>query len=54
MFNEVINMQEAHNQKIVSMVKVGGFNYWDWKFPFIHYKEEELLIATEDKIYKEE
>ena len=39
--------------EVVSVVKMGGYYVWSWKFPFIHFREEELIIATKDKIYKE-
>lgn len=50
-YKELIKFDEEN--EITTMVKCGGYNYWDWKFPFIHYKEEELFISTRKKIYKQ-
>ncbi len=38
-------------EKIVSTITYGGYYYWDFKFPFRHYKEPRLYIATETAIY---
>jgi len=39
-------------EKIVSMVSFGGGDYWDWKFPFRHYRTTSYIVATENGIYK--
>ena len=38
-------------EKVVSTVAYGGYYYWDFEFPFRHYKEPKLYIATETAIY---
>lgn len=40
------------NEKVVSTTQYGGFNYWNAKFPFHHYKEPRFLVATESAIYE--
>ena len=39
-------------EKVVSMIEYGGFSYWDFKYPFKHYKEPRYLVATEKAIYE--
>ena len=39
-------------EKIVSTTTYGGGIYWDFKFPFKHYKEPRYLVATENAIYE--
>lgn len=38
-------------EKVVSTVTYGGYYYWDFNFPFRHYKEPMLYVATETAIY---
>ena len=39
------------DEEIHSIVKVGGYHEWNWKFPFRHLVEEKLNIATENEIH---
>lgn len=41
------------NNEIVSVVTIGGYYYWNLSFPFLHFKEEEILIATRNNIFLE-
>lgn len=36
---------------IVAAVKLGGYYYWNWKFPFRHFKKEEIRVFTKNGIY---
>ena len=49
MKKEILNLED---EEIVSTVKMGGYYRWNWKFPFRHFVEEEVLIATRKKIFK--
>lgn len=40
------------DEEIVSMIQNGGYFYWDFKYPFRHYKEATYLIATKKAIYE--
>lgn len=35
-----------------NITRLGGYYYWNWKFPFRHFKKERLLITTENHIYE--
>lgn len=39
-------------KKITGIVKMGGYHFWNWRFPFRHLKKEELLIFYADALYK--
>lgn len=38
--------------EIVGMVHLGGYYRWSFQFPFRHWVEEDVLIATRGKVYK--
>lgn len=40
------------DKKIVATTTFGGHNYWNFKYPFHHYKEPRFFVATEDAIYE--
>lgn len=46
---DFIQMQDCACE---AMVEYGGFGYWDFKYPFKHYKEPRYLVATEKAIYE--
>lgn len=37
---------------LIIIQKLGGYHYWNWKFPFRHFREETLYAATKTSIYK--
>ena len=39
-------------EEVKSVVRIGGYHYWNWKFPFRHFEKERLLIATKNRIYE--
>jgi len=39
-------------KKVVSLVRIGGYYKWDLKFPFRHFVKEELIVTTENGIFK--
>ena len=39
------------NEKIIKIIKVKKYYYWDLNFPFRHLKKEHILIFTENAIY---
>lgn len=49
-YKEIIEIEKE--MEVVSAVKMGGYYKWNLKFPFRHWVDEELLIATKNKIYK--
>lgn len=53
MKNEYIKIASIpEGEKIVAMTTYGGFFYWNWKYPFRHFKESRYLVATEKAIYQ--
>jgi hypothetical protein len=38
-------------EEVKGVIKLGGYNYWDWKFPFRHFKKEEVRIFTNGGIW---
>ena len=40
------------NEKIIKIIRVKKYYYWDLNFPFRHLKKEHILIFTENAIYK--
>ena len=42
----VKEFRKKFGEEIHSITKVGGYYYWDWSFPFRHFRKEELYIAT--------
>ncbi len=40
------------DEHIVAMTQYGGFYYWNFKYPFKHYKEPRYLVATQKSIYE--
>lgn len=40
------------DEKIVSTTVFGGGYYWNWKYPFKHFKQPKYLVATEKAIYQ--
>ena len=40
------------DERIVSTTMYGGYSYWDFRFPFKHYKTPRFLVATEKAIYE--
>lgn len=47
MFKKVDTLTEQPKQ----VVKMGGYHYWNWKFPFYHLKKEVIYIMTETGVY---
>lgn len=39
------------NEEIVSTTMFSGRIYWNFKFPFRHYKEPRYFVATKNAIY---
>lgn len=39
-------------EEIVDAITYGGGYYWNYKFPFRHYKEPKYLVATKKAIYQ--
>ena len=39
-------------EELVASVKTGGYWHWDFKFPFLHFKKEEIYFMTKGAIYK--
>ena len=37
--------------EVTGVVKLGGYYYWNWKFPFRHFKKEEVRVFTKNAIY---
>ena len=37
---------------ITSMVKTGGYYYWNWKFPFRHWEEEKIYFSSNTGLYR--
>ncbi len=42
----------APEEKIVAMISIGGYWYWNWKYPFRHYKDFRFMVATEKGVYE--
>ena len=40
------------NEKIIKIIRIKKYYYWDLNFPFRHLKKEHILIFTENAIYK--
>lgn len=40
------------DEKIVAMTQYGGFFYWNWSYPFRHYKKPRYVVATEKAVYQ--
>ena len=38
-------------KEIKGIIRVGGYWYWNWKFPFRHFKKERSIICTSNRIY---
>jgi len=38
-------------RKVKNIIKIDSYYKWDLKFPFRHFVNEKLIVATEDKIY---
>lgn len=53
MEKEYIKMASVpEDEHIVAMTQYGGFYYWNFKYPFKHYKEPRYLVATQKSIYE--
>jgi hypothetical protein len=39
-------------ERIVSTTIYGGGYYWNWVYPFKHYKSPSFIVATDIAIYK--
>lgn len=39
-------------EELVAAVKVGGYWHWNFKFPFLHFRKEEIYCMTKGAIYK--
>ena len=40
------------DEPVISMIRVGGYYHWDWKFPFCHWVEEAVIIGTGTEVYQ--
>jgi len=38
--------------EVKSVTRIGGYYYWNWKFPFRHFEKERLLIVSKNCIYE--
>lgn len=39
------------DSRVLSMAKMGGYYKWSWKFPFIKFVEDRIIVATENGVY---
>lgn len=44
--------EEIIKGKVNAITRVGGYWYWDWIFPFRHYRQEEIYFATDTALYR--
>jgi uncharacterized beta-barrel protein YwiB (DUF1934 family) len=49
---ETIGNMTPNGEEVKQLLKTGGYWYWDKHFPFLRFKEEEVLVLTEHNIYK--